>query len=358
MIDLLRRHAVAQEAERELAHWLRGTEQSSSSVIDDDAATSNSLDDQLAVIFACAHPAVHEHYRLPLVLNVGAGFSSPEIGRALLLSQDAASQRVVRAKRQWRELELSVQVPRGEDLSPRLATVLDCLYLMLNEGHTAHVGDALVRQDVLQECERLTTLVVQHPLTSTPTAHALLALVCFTVARTDARTDPSGALLLMHQQDRSQWNTRAILKGFAHLAQSAAGDQLTRFHLEAAIAAVHARAASFDETDWSEIVSLYDILVGVRSDAVVVLNQAVAIAMAHGTQAGLDVLDSMSEQHHATLKYYPLLFSVRGELLLRMGDVSSSITQLEHALTLTSAPREREHLMSRLQAIRASQRPH
>jgi RNA polymerase sigma-70 factor (ECF subfamily) len=364
-LDALRRERTHDQALVALASWAANQQPPQPQVenqTNQENHPSSLHDSELALLFACAHPALPEQARLPLVLHLGASFGIPEIARALLLSHEAASQRVVRAKRAWREQRLSVCVPQSGELPARLDTVLSCLYLMLNEGHTAHQSDSLVRLDLLHECERLLSLLLQDSRTNAPRVHALFALALFTTARASSRfaagpLNTSPGMLLLHEQDRTQWDASRIRLGFTHLAHAASGTTLSRWHIEAAIAAVHARARTFEETAWAEILSLYDVLVTLTPNPVVLFNRSLALAMVQGPAQGLAALALLSPETQQALATYPPFHAARGELLARTSDTAHALTHLQEALRLTHAPSERAFLQARLVSMTAPTSP-
>lgn len=331
-IDELRRDRVLERSAPGIAAWL-GRPQAPR-----DAGLV--LDDQLAMLFACAAPQLAPESRIALMLHLVAGFSIAEVARAFLLSEDAASQRILRAKRLLRDEQATIEVPDETHLPERLDAVLDTIYLMLNEGHAPGVGNDPVRLDVLEECTRLCELLLEHPRTTAPAVHAMLAMTLFTRSRTDARMDEAGVLLMLDQQPRDKWNQALIQRGFRHLALAASGTRLTRYHIEAAIASIHARATTFESTDWAELLSLYDLLVRAHPTPIVRLNRVVVIAMLHGPQAGLHALDEADLQ--SALANYPPFHAVRAQLFERADLLHEARAALLAALALPwPAPHQR-----------------
>jgi RNA polymerase sigma-70 factor (ECF subfamily) len=297
-------------------------------------------DDQLRMVFTCCHPAVPREARVALTLKTAGGFGVPEIARAYLAREAAVAQRLVRAKRRIREAGARFEVPAGAELPERLDSVLEVLYLMFNEGYAAASGEAALRADVCVEAVRLAELVAAHPATGVPRAHALTALLLLQGARLPARTDAAGDPVLLAEQDRSRWDAGMLARGLAHLERAAEGDDLSPYHLEAGIAAVHATAPSYEATDWPYILGLYDALVAVKPSPVAALNRAVAVSMVHGPEAGLRAADEAAA--HPSLAGYPLLHAVRGDLLARLGDPDAAAVCFRRALSLPlSAPDRR-----------------
>lgn len=303
-------------------------------------------DEQLAMMFLCCHPRLPEHGRLCLTLKLVAGFSTAEIARALLMREDAVAQRIVRAKRQIREDNLPVEMPEPAALSERLDSVLDALYLVFNEGYSASAGESLLRRDLCEEAIYLTSLLAASADTALPKVHALLALEYLHAARLDARTDAAGDLLLLEEQDRSLWDQRMIALGFRHLDLSARGEEVTRYHLQAAIAAEHAGGGA---PDWAHIVGLYDQLSEVQPSPVVLLNRAVALARRDGPQAGLAAIEEIASD--PALRNYNLLPAVQAALYQEAGETLLAAQRYMDALGCPSNAAERRFLERRLAGL-------
>ena len=307
-----------------------------------------STDDTLAMMFMCCHPAIPDESRIALTLKTVGGFAVDEIARAFLAQSTAIAQRIVRAKKLIRETPIPLEMPSAHELPQRLESLLRVLYLMFNEGYTAHGGDALVRGDLCDEAIRLASLLAEAPSAATPAVHALLALMLLQSARSPERIDAAGEVALLEEQDRSRWDHERIARGMRHLEASASGDEMTTYHIEAAIAACHAASPSFEETDWGRIVSLYDDLIALNPSPVAALNRAVAIAMIDGAGAGIDAVESIEGRE--SLRDYPLLYSILGELWLRRGDRERAAEQFSRALELPSSMPEKRFLLRKLEA--------
>lgn len=336
-IDALRRDRRDDAARRAVAAWVE--------------PGASEADDPIRLMFLCCDPSLGEADRTMLTLSLAAGFGVEEIARAFLLSSAAAEQRIVRAKRTLRERGASFELPDPEDprLLGRVDAVLDTLYLMLNEAYAAHAGDRLLRRELLDETLRLVHMLLASELLSAkarPAVHALAALVSFHAARSEARVDGVGAIVLLDEQDRSVWDRRLIANGFGHLLGSMEGDRPTAHGLEAAIAACHIAAPSFEETDWARIVGLYELLGRLKPTPIVALNRAAAIAMRDGAEAGLAELDALSVG--ALAGRYHLAEATRGALLLRAGRRAEAATALRAALALPCSEPERALLRTRL----------
>jgi RNA polymerase sigma-70 factor (ECF subfamily) len=302
-------------------------------------------DDELRMILMCCHPEISPDARVALSLKITGGFSVREIARAFLSDEAAIAQRIVRAKRQIRERGLTLDLPSGAGLEERLDSTLDVIYLMFNEGYSAHEGAALLRQDLCFEALRLGRIVAASPLAA-PRVHALVALMALQAARFPARVDPAGDLVPLEDQDRSRWDHRLIALGFRHFDESIAGDRVSPFHVQAAIAATYARASSDAAVDWRVIVDLYDQLVAIHPSPVVVLNRAVALSRLHGPAAGLTALEPL--QTDPMLRHYHLLMSVRGQLLLGVGRRAEARAAFEAALACECSDPERRFLERQL----------
>ncbi len=341
-LDLLRRDANLARKEEALRGWTAALTAGDPTVDPDD----ESLDDQLRMIFICCQPAVPRDARVALTLKIVGGFGVPEIARAYLAKEATVAQRLVRAKRKIQEIRPPFEVPAPAELPAALDSVLEALYLMFNEGYAASAGEELVRQDVCAEAIRLARLVADHPSLDLPKAHALAALLLLQAARNPARVDPEGNLLLLSEQDRDLWDRSKIAAGFHHLDRAARGPELSVYHLEAGIAAAHAMAPSDAATDWPYILSLYDSLLTLKGSPVVALNRAVAMAMAHGPEAGLAAAEEI--RHHPTLAgYYPLPVTL-GELHARAGDAERAADCFRAALETESPEPVRRRIQARL----------
>jgi RNA polymerase sigma-70 factor (ECF subfamily) len=306
-------------------------------------------DDQLGLLFLTCHPSLPPEARVALALKLVGGFSVGEIARAFLSQESAIAQRLVRAKRALRDEQVSFGMPDPGDLPPRLDSVLDALYLMFNEGYAATSGDQMIRDDVAGEAIRLARMIAMHPAIVAPRAWALLSLMLLHAARFPARVDSEGTLFLLREQDRRKWDHSLIADGMRALDRASAGDRVTAFHLEAGIAACHAAAASWESTDWSEIVALYDELLALTRSPVVAMNRAVAISRRDGALSGLAALDAI--ENLAALDRYPLLPAIQAELWREAGDTRRAIDCYRAALGLARSAPEQRWLTSRLSLL-------
>ncbi|MGO4884582.1 MAG: RNA polymerase sigma factor [Bryobacteraceae bacterium] len=302
-------------------------------------------DDELRMIFMCCHPRIGRDARVALSLKTVCGFSVREIARAFLADDAAIAQRLVRAKRQIREEKLTLDMPGGEELYARLDSVLEVVYFMFNEGYAAHQGEDLIRQDLCVEALRLGRLMADSSIAE-PRVHALVALMALEAARLPARVDGSGDLILLEDQDHSRWDHRLIALGFHHLDRSMAGEEVSEYHLQAAIAATHARAIDHESRDWPMVLELYDRLLELNRSPVVALNRAVAVAKVRGAAEALVELEPLAED--PKLRGYYLLLAVRGHLLLELGRHAEAAVCFRDALECPCSEPERRFLRGKL----------
>jgi RNA polymerase sigma-70 factor (ECF subfamily) len=343
-LDLLRREQL-------LRAKLTAQEPSGTIVQDEADADDGVGDDELAMMFMCCHPALTQSAQIALTLKLVSGFGVEEIAAAFLTQPAAIAQRLVRAKRQIRDEAIPLEIPAATGLRKRVASVLDVLYLLFNEGYAAHGGENLTRADLCGEAIRLARLLACHPQTDGPGTHALLALALLQASRLPARTDEVGDLLLLSEQDRSRWDRDMIAEGMRHLDRAAAGDEVTAFHLEAAIAACHAAAADVPSTDWPRVLGFYDQLLALKPSPVVELNRAIALAMIDGAQAGLKALERLRD-HPAFAGYYLLPASLAG-LAQRAGLDELAAQHYREAMAMKSSAPERRFMLRQLAAIEA-----
>jgi RNA polymerase sigma-70 factor (ECF subfamily) len=301
-------------------------------------------DEELRMLFMCCHPEIPREASVALSLKMVGGFSVREIARAFLADDAAVAQRLVRAKRQIRDRGMTLDMPGGAELPSRLDAVLEVIYFLFNEGYAAHEGDALIRSDLCGEALRLGQLITASSL-AVPRAHALVALMALQAARTPARVDPLGDLVLLEQQDRSRWDRGLMALGFRHFEQSAEGAEMSEYHAQAAIAATHARAAPAGEIDWRFILALYDDLLALNPSPVVALNRAVAVARVHGPGTALAEIEPLREN----LKSYYLLLALRGHLLLELDRPREAAESFRAALECRCSEPERRFLRRKLE---------
>ncbi|PYN84707.1 MAG: RNA polymerase subunit sigma-24 [Candidatus Rokuibacteriota bacterium] len=306
-------------------------------------------DDRLRLIFTCCHPGLPADSRVALTLRLVGGLSTTEIARAFLVPEPTIAQRLVRAKRTIRDRALPYEVPEGAELAARLPAVLAVVYLIFNEGYAAHSGDALVRHDLCQEAVRLGRMIAEL-MPEEPEVLGLLALMELQTSRAATRADADGNLVLLADQDRSRWDQPRIARGLALLGRGGPLSHAGPYQLQAAIAACHARAASWEATDWEAIVTHYRALAEIAPSPVVELNRAVAIGLARGPAAGLVALDGIDA---ASLSSYHLLPAARADFLRRLGRSAEAAAEYRRALELTDNAREQRFYAARLAACEA-----
>jgi RNA polymerase sigma factor (sigma-70 family) len=303
-------------------------------------------DGRLRLMFACCHPQIPPEAQTALALKTLCGFSPAEIATAFLTTEAAIAKRLTRARQRIQEQKIPFEIPAGPELSVRLDGVLQTLYLLFNEGYKASSGESLTRDSLCDEAMRLAALLAEHPLGNQPRTQALLALMSLNRARLAARVDDDGNMLRLRDQNRNLWDWPMIRRGIQHLGQSAAGDEITEYHLQAGIAACHCAAANYESTDWPQILSLYDRWVAMDDSPVVALNRAVAIAEVLGPQAALDAVAAIANR--AQLESYYLLYSVLGELESRLQNFPAAAKHFRRAIELTPLDSERTFLTRRL----------
>ena len=303
-------------------------------------------DSQLKMMFACCHPGLAREAQVVLTLRTLCGFGEREIAAAFLASEAAIVKRLVRARRWLREQGAVGERESAAELAARVEAVQQALYLLFNEGYKASAGDALLREDLCAEALRLAGLLVRHPAGDRPSTHALLALMCFNAARLPARTGERGEALRLGEQDRARWDRDLIGAGVRHLGASAQGAEVSRFHLEAGIAACHALAPTEAATDWKEIVALYDQLLALDESPVGALTRAGAVAKVHGAAAGLAAIEAVPRR--SWLEKYHLRHAVEGQLWRDAGDEVRAAAAFRRAEALAPIRAEREWLAQRV----------
>jgi RNA polymerase sigma-70 factor (ECF subfamily) len=308
-------------------------------------------DDSLRMMFVCCHPVIPREAQVALALKTLCGFSVPEISRAFLTSEAAIAKRLTRAGQKIREAGIRFEIPAGEEAAQRLDGVLQTLYLLFNEGYKASSGERLVREELCHEAIRLAGLLAEHPVGNQTRTHALLALMLFNAARLPTRMDKEGRILRLKDQDRTGWDQALIGRGMFHLAQSASGEEITQYHLQAGIAACHCSATDYESTDWPQILSLYDRLLKFDDSPVVALNRAVAVACIRGPEKGLEAVMAIPDRER--LDSYYLHYAVLGEFEEQLNHPQAAAKYFRKAAELTGIKSEQDFLAGRLQACEA-----
>ncbi|HET9768098.1 MAG TPA: RNA polymerase sigma factor [Thermoanaerobaculia bacterium] len=346
-IDHLRRGKMLDRKHEEIGRELESQQELPAD--DLDAQLDDPIgDDLLRLVFIACHPVLSREARVALTLRLLGGLTTDEIARAFLVAEPTIAQRIVRAKRALAEAQVPFEVPRADELGARLASVLEVVYLIFNEGYAATAGDDWMRPALCADALRLGRILAGL-MPREPEVHGLVALMEIQASRAAARTGPGGAPILLLDQDRGRWDQLLIRRGLAALARAEAlGGARGPYALQAAIAACHARARTADQTDWPRIAALYAALAEVTPSPIVELNRAVAVAMAFGPAAGLEIVDGLVSE--PTLAGYHLLQSVRGDLLFKLGRLDAARAEFERAAAVTRNARERELLLERAAA--------
>jgi RNA polymerase sigma factor (sigma-70 family) len=340
--DHLRHRRMSGEKEQAIITHLDQTRSTPRDVQDDEIR-----DDTLRLLFVCCHPAIPADAQVVLALKMICGFSTLEIARAFFSSEAAIEKQLTRTKQRIKDSGIEFDIPEGTELGPRLDGVLAALYLLFNEGYKASSGDRLLREDLCREAIRLGTLLVEHPAGNAPRSHALLALMLLTAGRFPSRLDEHGDLLRLDDQDRSRWDQMLIGRGLIELVAAASGSELSEYHLQAGIAAIHCTAPDYASTDWPRILRHYDELNRMRPSPVIALNRAVAIAHVHGPKAGLDAIAAIPQRD--LLETHYLLHAVVGELHWRLNDHRAAAESFRRALKHANVGPEQTYLTRMLE---------
>ena len=343
-LDVVRRRKIFQKKQPEIIRLMERAGGAPDEAIFSEEEIS---DDRLRLMFVCCHPAIPADAQVALALKTLCGFSVSEIGHAFLTTEAAIAKRLTRAKQKINEARIPFEIPAARELQQRLDNVLRSLYLLFNEGYKASSGENLIREELCQEAVRLVELLAAHSVGNQPKTHALLALILLNAARNPTRLDSQGNLLRLKEQDRTRWDKSMIARGMFHFAQSAEGDHLSEYHLEAGIAACHCAAKDYESTDWKQILSLYDRLIEFDRSPVVALNRAVAIANVHGPKAGLHAVRNARDL--GKLKSYYLLYAVLCKFEMQSGDFQAAAEQFRKSFELAETKSERAFLLKRLQ---------
>jgi RNA polymerase sigma factor (sigma-70 family) len=347
-IDAIRRERTALIFAPEIARLIESGSDVTSAV-ENAFAAETIRDGQLRMMFSCCHPRLSQDAQVALILNILCGFGASEIASAFLCGRAAIEKRISRGKKVLAQARRLFDLADAE-FATRLSGVRQALYLLFNEGYHGASAESAVRVDLCNEAMRLTALLCQYQPAAVPETHALAALMYLGAARLPARLDSAGDLSPLLEQDRSRWDTGLVAKGLAYLERSASGDEVTAYHVEAAIAAAHASASSAEQTDWGAIVSLYDRLMVISPSPVVALNRAIAVAQRDGPERGIEELHAIQDLD--VLTTYPFYPAALGELELRRGNREAARAHFSTAFGLARSPMERRFLEKRLHAVR------
>jgi RNA polymerase sigma factor (sigma-70 family) len=346
-LDILRRERTARTYEPELSRLVE-SEWTLAPVVEEMFTDNAIKDDLLRMMFSCCHPRLAEEAQVMLMLHILCGFSVDEVASAFMTTHTAVEKRIPRARKVLAESKRLFDTEAPADFSDRLPAVRRALYLLFNEGYHGASAEFAVRTELCREAMRLTALLLEHPFGATSTSYALAALMCLNKARLPARLDASGKLSSLFDQDRSLWDRTLVTEGLQFLELSAKGSVLTEYHVEAAIAAVHATATSVKDTDWNKIVSLYDTLITIRPSPIIALNRAIAIGQRDGPLHGLEALRAIADSDR--LANYPFYHAAFGESALQTGRHKVAIDHFRTALELARNPTERHFFEERIRA--------
>lgn len=306
-------------------------------------------DSQLRMMFACCHPSIPYESQIALTLKTLCGLSVSEIAHSFLTNEETITKRLYRAREKIREEKIDLEIPSAKTLTARLGTVLHTIYLLFNEGYNSSHPDQLIRHDLCQEAIRLGLLLTKKPLTDLPNVRALMALMCYQASRLDARMDGAGGIILLEDQDRTHWNGPLIEKGNLFMNASAAGDELSEYHLEAGIAACHANAPNYEATPWNRILDLYELLSQIKSDPIIELNKAIATGFAVSPEKGLINLQSIKE-----LQNNPVYHAASGHFHSLMKNFSEAKKYYQLAMDSAKSKSEVELFQKKINAITSS----
>ena len=346
-IDLLRRDDQFRYFAPELVHILRLREDLPGET---PAFEEEIRDDQLRMMFSCCHPGLSTEAQVTLILKTLCGFSVSEIAHALLASEDSIEKRLGRARKLFRLSGTFVEITNASDIPKRLEAVYQVIYLLFSEGYHGSRSERMVREDLCFEAIRLALLLSEHPEGGKPKTHALLALLCFHAARLPDRTDDDGVLIQLEIQDRSKWDRDLMARGFQFLEKASMGNELSEYHLEAGIASLHCAAPTYEKTEWTKILELYDMLYRLRPSPIVALNRAIALGKARGPEEGLAELGKICDS--ARLKDYPFYPAAQGEFHLLAGRPEEAGKHFERAMNLARSRSETTFFERKLKACR------
>ncbi len=350
-LDAIRRERTARNFAPEVDRLLR-SEWTLASTVNEHLGANAIRDDLLRMMFSCCDPAISEESQVALILNILCGFGVDEVAAAFVSAHDAMEKRIARAKKTLAASEKLFEVNSAGEFAARLPAVHRALYLLFNEGYHGACAETAMRAELCREAIRLIREVFAHPEGAVPASYALAALMCLNAARMPTRKDNSGNLQALSDQDRSQWDRTLIAEGLRLLEQSASGTDVSQYHVEAAIASVHANAPSTDTTDWRHVVSLYDMLMQIHPSPVVALNRAIAVGQSEGPEHGLLALDAIAGGER--LARYPFYAAARANFELRLGRRDAARQHFHDALSAARNPDERRYLTQRLAACDVS----
>ena len=344
-IDVLRQQKRQNEVSKNLTPLLQ-SEYSLVPTVQELVNTNTIDDDQLRMMFVCCHPALSTQAQVSLILKTLCGFSVTEIAKAFVTAYNTVEKRLTRARQSFRDNNVQFELPPTAELDNRLDNVLLAIYLLFNEGYNSTQHEDLIRKDLMYEAMQLCELICRSPAVDHFKAHALMALICFTASRNEARQDEAGNILLLKQQDRNKWNKALIEKGIFHLEASSETEQVNKYQLEAGIAYEHARAASYVLTNWKNILQCYDLMCQFYPSPIIELNRAIVISELHGPSEGIEAIESIAQL--STLKKYYLLPATLGELHLQLKQYEKADQYFAEAIQLTQSGAEKKLLEQKM----------
>jgi RNA polymerase sigma factor (sigma-70 family) len=307
-------------------------------------------DDQLKMMFACCHHGISEESQITLILKTLCGFSTAEIAKAFLTTEDTVTKRLYRAKEFFRKEKIKLEIPSVDELKNRTHSVLSSIYLLFNEGYNSTNSEDLIREDLIEEAIMLCKLLTENKHTHLPEVFALMALMCFHAARSKSRITEEGEIILLPRQDRSKWDFNLIVDGNRYLDLAAFGNEISSYHLEAAIAFEHCTAEKFEKTNWKRVLELYEWLCKVAPSPIKELNRIIVIMQVHGTEAALLELEAMRDKNR--LESYYLYYCLLGEIHSKLNDTVQARSDLEKALELTKSKSEQKMLQNKIAALK------
>jgi RNA polymerase sigma factor (sigma-70 family) len=349
-IDAIRRHKHQIEFADDISYLLK-SEYAAMSTVDEMFLENEIADSQLRMIFTCCHPSLPAEMQIALTLRTLSGFGIQEIANALLTNKETINKRLVRARQYIREKEIKFEIPTGGDLMQRLDMVYTVLYLLFNEGYNSGKADELIRKDLCVEAMRLCLLLADHRAGHRPKTYALLSLMSFHASRFESRVNSENDIVLLQDQDRSTWNQELIRRGEEYLNRASEGDELSEYHIEAAISAQYCRAHRFEETDWRAITALYDLLLTIKKHPLVKLNRAVVLARIQGPSAAIEEIHKIEGWELLASRHY-LINAVLGQLYLEAHDFEKARHFITAAGKLTSSQQEKRLLDKKLSSLR------
>jgi RNA polymerase sigma factor (sigma-70 family) len=344
-VDVLRQQKRKDEFSKSITPLLQ-SEYTLAPTVKEMVNTNTIDDDQLRMMFVCCHPSLSAEAQVSLILKTLCGFSVTEIAKAFITVYDTIEKRLYRARQTFRENNVQFELPAAADLDSRVESVLMAIYLLFNEGYNSTNHEYLIRNDLMNEAMRMCELICRNEKVNHANAHAVMALMCFTASRNDARLDAEGNILLLKQQDRSKWNRALIETGVFHLEESAAGETISKYHIEAGIAYEHAQARDYHHTNWNNILHCYNLLYELYPTPIIALNRAIVISELSGAAEGINAIENI--QQLSSLKNYYLLPATLGELHWQLKHYDKAKIYFEEAITLTQSAIEKKLLQQKL----------